>query len=247
VLLFFNPATHSFQPVQATVLVNDTLDHVLIVRFDSTSLPTLASLHHTVFTIGVTLPGSSNQASSPVPLGPTLASTDSILTGPATATFVSSSQLTLTLTPLQQGQFAFSQSALAAAAGGDGSGDSADVPFHWVWEMLGLDKLWQTLSIPLDRSVPAQQSSPTSGTEDDSNLDEPNPGPGDASLPPQDSNEALPIPRRGVVVLPLASPAERRAALGLFFAGTALLHERKRRQKGIGSLDLFFSSSLAFA
>src|SRR5262249_46230314 len=43
-LLYFNTATQPFQPVQSSVLVNDTVHHVLIVVINGSSVPSLATL-----------------------------------------------------------------------------------------------------------------------------------------------------------------------------------------------------------
>jgi predicted outer membrane repeat protein len=229
VLLFFDPATQSFQPVKATVLFNDTAHHELIVLINSASVPTLATLGHTVFTIGVGVPAA--PAADPAMVAPLLAAAGNTLPAPTAATFTSTGQLTLTLTPLQQGQLAFSQAPASGVGGGDGQADSSNVPFRWAWDLLGLDGLWRVLSAPANRNVPGPEPSPATGAEEDSSPNQPDPAPGagvESLLPHDDSRAAVPIGSNGFAPT-FASQAERRAALGLFFAGAALLQERKRR------------------
>jgi len=231
VLLFFNPATQSFQPVQSALVVNDTAHHVLTVLINVASVPTLATLDHTVFTIGVGLPASP-AGPDPATVTQLLASTGNTLPAPSTTTFASSSQLTLTLAPLQQGQLALSQAAVIGAAGGDGQADSSDVPFRWAWDLFGLEQLWRTLSAPPNRGGP-QEAAPPAGTEENSSPDQPGNGAGagvfDESLLRPDGNQVAPAVWASMVAPDLASKAEYRAAVGLLFAGAALLQDRRRR------------------
>jgi predicted outer membrane repeat protein len=221
-LLYFNTATSSFQLVQSHFLFNDTAHHVLLVIIDSTTVPTLASLNHTVFTIGIALSTSPNPAS----VTPVLASSGSGLPSATTTTFTGSSQLTLTLTPLQQGQFTLSQSAVDGGGGGGGMGDQPPTPFEWFWNLLPVDDLWQM--IPAKRAAtPAQ---PSGATEEQSQPEEP-----EASAAPpfirywsqaQCSRADFPFSVDQLVASGESTPMVH---LGLFFASAGLLRAEKRR------------------
>lgn len=233
-LLYFNTAANAFQPVQNAKLTNDVANHLIIAVFSSTSVPTLASLNHTVFTISVVLPTPNTTTTT---VAPELVSASKTLPPSTTTTFTSSGQLTLTLTPLQQSQFALSQSSAGGGGGSDGLGGQGDLPFQWLWDLLGVDEIWRSMRSSAGKKGPMPMQ-PSAGQEEEAEPDAPVP---QAELQPGDDHLlsrywAQPSAVTGYEPLLLLDPAARAcgdsarmAYLGLFFAGTALLRDEKRR------------------
>jgi len=223
-LSYFNPATQSFQPVQSSVLVNDTVQRALIVVINGASVPALAALNHTVFTISIVLPTVPNTTN----VAPVLVSAGQTIPASIPATFTGSGQLTLTLTPLQQSQVTLSQSALTG--GGGGSDGQFDLPFQWVWDLIGLDRLWQMFHSSPKGGAP--------GPEEESDRDEAGPQAAGSlddqalirywtELPAVTAPREL-SPFAADPAIDSLAPASM-AYLGIFFAGVTSLHDRKRR------------------
>lgn len=243
IVQYFDVVSQTYQQVQAATFIDAVADTVTIVLTDTT-IPSLAMLSHTVFTIALAPPPPTPAAATATTtINPFIVSATNGVSGqvsaPISTSFSSSAPVTLTLTPLQQSTLRGSQSAVGgseAAAEGRGafgivSGGSDEVPFKWVWNLLRLDDFLQWLQPPTGRMEEAQP--PMDEPLMETWLEMPLffPGQGlSAPAAPAASADATPLLPAPQVDELLAQDAQRLACIGLAFAGAVGLCAEKRRR-----------------
>lgn len=242
---YFDVVSQTYQLVQAPTFINAVADTVTIVLTDAT-IPSLAMLSHTVFTIALAPAPAANQApaaTATTTINPFIVSATNSVSGqvsaPISTSFSSSAPVTLTLTPLQQTTLRGSQSAVGGSeasaetrgAFGITGGSSEEVPFKWVWNLLRLDEVLQWLQPASGRMEEAQppMDEPPMETWLEMPLFFPGQGLPAPAAPAASAGAAplLPVPQADALA---AQDAQRLACIGLAFAGAVGLCAEKRRR-----------------
>lgn len=233
-LKFFDPATRTFRLVQSPLIANDTVNHVLTVLINDWTLPSLAMMGHTVFTIAIAPPPQEVQQL----VSPALASFNTTRTGlPAgiPTTFSSSTPVTLTLTPLQQSQLTVSQATVGPAITATvTSVGSEDFPYKWVWDLFHLEDMLQWFRQTPGKTEEAMPQEQPEEMPQESLLDLPLPMGGEAVLAATgfdlgydaEAPDLLPTP-----VADATSDSFRLACIGLAFAGAVGMCAERRRPR----------------
>lgn len=242
---YFDIATNSYKQVNAPTFI-DPVAHTVTIVLSGSSIPELADIGQTVFTIALA-PAQTQPtpvATATTTINPFIVSASNTASGQVTApistSFSSSSPVTLTLTPLQQSTLRGSQSAVGgseAAAEGRGAfgiagGGGDEVPFKWVWNLLRLDDFLQWLQPPTGRMEEAQpppMDEPLMETWLEMPLFFPGQGLSAPAAPAASADAAPLLPALHADEL-VAQDAQRLACIGLAFAGAVGLCAEKRRR-----------------
>ncbi len=192
-LLYFDPATNSFRPLQGSKLVPNSLRvdparGEITVVFDQTSFPALGALNGSVFTVATV-----QTTPTPVRITPPLAAADAPPGAFArTVTFTSTTQITSTLTASPARPAADGTSAAALSGSGEGEPEAQqDEVLILLRQLLGDQVDWLFPEANRGAGAPARPPVADTVTPEPSDA----PGPGAADPAPTPPSEPLPGPQ----------------------------------------------------